>query len=66
MSLSKKNSDKLSNFITENNLVDNNNSYKIPLEPNNSSKFDDPSKILLKKTILQIIIQLKILKKLII
>ena len=45
MGLSKKNLDKLNTFITENNLVDNNNSYKIPQEPNNSSKFDDPSKI---------------------
>ncbi len=45
MSLSKKNSDKLSNFITENKLVNNNNSCKNPQEPNNSSRIDNPSKI---------------------
>ena len=45
MSLSKKNSDKLSNFITENKLVNNNNSCKNPKEPINSDKVDDPSKI---------------------
>ena len=45
MSLSKKNSDKLSTFITESNLVNNNNLSKIQQEPNNSSEVDDPSKI---------------------
>ena len=45
MSLSKKNSDKLSTFITQSNFIKNNNSYKNPLEPNNSSNIDDPSKI---------------------
>ena len=45
MGLSKKNSDKLSNFITESNLVNNNNSFKNLHKPNNSSKVDDPSKI---------------------
>jgi len=45
MGLSKKNLAKLNTFITESNLVDNNNSYKNPQEPNNSSKVDDPSEI---------------------
>ena len=45
MGLSKKNLDKLSTFITESNLVNNNNSCKNQQEPNNSSKIDDPSKI---------------------
>ena len=45
MSLSKKNSDKLSTFITESNLINNDNSCKNQQEPNNSSKVDDPSKI---------------------
>ena len=45
MGLSKKNLGKLSNFITESNLVDNNNSFKNPQEPYNSSKVEDPSKI---------------------
>ena len=45
MALSKKNLDKLSTFITESNLVDNNNSCKKPQKPNNSSKVEDPSKI---------------------
>ena len=45
MSLSKKNSDKLSTFIKESNLVNNNNPCKNQQEPNDSSKFDDPSKI---------------------
>ena len=45
MGLSKKNSDKLSTFITESNLVNNNNSCGNQQEPNNSSKVDDPSKI---------------------
>ncbi len=45
MGLSKKNSDKLSNFIIESNLVNNNNSCKNLQKPNNSSKVDDPSKI---------------------
>ena len=45
MGLSKKNSDKLSTFITESNLVNNNNSFKNLQEPNNSSKVDEPSKI---------------------
>ena len=45
MGLSKKNSDKLSTFITESNLVKNNNSCRNYKEPNNSSKVDDPSKI---------------------
>ncbi len=45
MSLSKKNSDKLSTFITESNLVDNNKSCKKQHKSNNSSKDHDPSKI---------------------
>ena len=46
MGLSKKNSDKLSTFITESHLVNNNNnSCKNLQEPNNTSKVDDPSKI---------------------
>ena len=45
MGLSKKNLDKLSTFITESNLVNNNNSCGNQQEPNNSSKVDDPSKI---------------------
>ena len=45
MSLSKKNSDKLSTFITESNFIKNNNSNKNPQEPNNLSNVDDPSKI---------------------
>ena len=45
MGLSKKTLDKLSNFITESNLVYNNNSYKNQKESNNSSNVDDPSKI---------------------
>ena len=45
MGLSKKNLDKLNTFITESNLVNNNNSYKNPQEPNDSSNVDDPSKI---------------------
>ena len=45
MSLSKKNLDKLSTFITESNLVNNNNSCKNPHEPNNASRVDNPSEI---------------------
>ena len=45
MGLSKKNSDKLNTLITENNLVNNYNSFDNPQVPNNSSKVDDPSKI---------------------
>ena len=45
MGLSKKNLAKLSTFITESNLVNNNNSFKNSHEPNNSTKIDDPSKI---------------------
>ena len=45
MGLSKKNLDKLSTFITESNLVDNNKSCRNQQKPNNSSNLDDPSKI---------------------
>ncbi len=45
MGLSKKNLDKLSTFITECNLVNNNNSFTNQHELNNSSKGGDPSKI---------------------
>ena len=45
MGLSKKNLDKLSTFITESNLVNNNNSCRNQQEPIDSSKVDDPSKI---------------------
>ena len=45
MGLSKNNLDKLGTFITESNLVNNNNSCRNQKEPNNSSKVDDPSKI---------------------
>ena len=45
MGLSKKNLNKLSTFIKERNLVNNNNSFRNDQEPNNSSKVDDPSKI---------------------
>ena len=45
MGLSKKNLDKLNTFITESNVINNNNSYKNPQESSNSSKVDDPSKI---------------------
>ena len=45
MGLSKRNSDKLSTFITEKNLFNNKNSPKNTQEPNNSNKVDDPSKI---------------------
>ena len=45
MGLSKKNLDKLSTFITESNLVNNNNSCRNNQEPNNLSKVDNPSKI---------------------
>ena len=45
MGPSKRNLDKLSTFITESNLVNNNNSFKNLQEPYNSSKVDDPSKI---------------------
>ena len=45
MSLSKKNSDKLSTFITDKNFIKNNNSYKNQQEPNNLSNVDEPSKI---------------------
>ena len=45
MGLSKKNLDKLNTFITESNLVNNNNLFRNQQEPNNSSKVDDPSKI---------------------
>ena len=45
MGLSKKNLDKLSTYITESNLDNNNNSFGNQQEPNNSSKVDDPSKI---------------------
>ena len=45
MGLSKKNLDKLGTFITESNLVSNNNSCRNHQKSNNSSKFDDPSKI---------------------
>ena len=44
MSLSNENLGKLKTFVKENNFV-NNNSIKIPHDPNNSSKVDDPSKI---------------------
>ena len=45
MGLSKKNSDKLSTFITENNLFNNKNSSKNTQELNDVTKLDDPSKI---------------------
>ena len=45
MGLSKKNLDNLGTFITESNLVSNNNSCRNQQETNNSSKVDDPSKI---------------------
>ncbi len=45
MGLSKKNLDKLGTFITQRNLVNNNNSCRNQQELNNSSKVDDPSKI---------------------
>ena len=45
MGLSKKNLDKLNTFITESNLVNNNNSCGNKQEPKISSKVDDPSKI---------------------
>ncbi len=45
MSLSKNNLGKLKTFIKENNLVNNNNSFKNPQESNNLPKDDDPSKI---------------------
>ena len=45
MGLSKKNLDKLNTFITESNLVNNNNSCKNQQEPNYPSKVDDSSKI---------------------
>ena len=45
MGLSKKNLAKLRTFITESNLVNNNNSCGNQQEPNNSSKIDAPSKI---------------------
>ena len=45
MGLSKKNLDKLGTFITQRNLVNNNNSCRNQQELNNSSKVDDPSNI---------------------
>ena len=45
MGLSKKNLDKLGTFITESNLVSNNNSCRNQQQPNNSSKVEHPSKI---------------------
>ena len=45
MGLSKNNLDKLSTFIAESNLVNNNNSCRNQQETNNSSNVDDPSKI---------------------
>ena len=45
MGLSKKNLDKLSTFITESNLVNNNNSCGNHQKPNNSFKVDNPSEI---------------------
>ena len=44
MSLSEENLGKLKTFIKKNNFS-NNNANKNPQEPNNSSKFDEPSKI---------------------
>ena len=45
MGLSKRNLGKLNTFIKKNNLISNNNSNKNHQEPNNSPKFEDPSKI---------------------
>ena len=45
MGLSKKNLGKLKTFIKESNLLNNDNSFENPQEPNNSPEVDDPSKI---------------------